>query len=83
MSEEIPRSQLVQQAYIDVFSSPQGLMVLEDMAKAHYFHRSTFSADALTMARAEGERSVVLRIKQILDALPEQTTLTLGGTINA
>ncbi len=41
--------------------------ILEDLKKAHFYYRSTFNENALQMARAEGERNVVLRIMTIMD----------------
>ena len=72
-AEEV--AQHVHQAYMDVFTSPQGQVVLQDMAKAHFFDRSTFSSDPLKMALREGERNVVLRIRDLVNTPPEQTTL--------
>lgn len=72
-------AQNVHQAYLDVFTSPQGLVVLQDMAKAHYFEGTTFSSDALKLAFREGERNVVLRIRTLINTPPEQTTLVPKG----
>lgn len=68
-------AQEVHQAYLDVFTSPSGLIVLKDMAKAHHFESSTFSSEALVMALREGERNVILRIRDLVNTPPEQTTL--------
>jgi hypothetical protein len=73
--ESLDLSQQVHQAYVDVFTSPQGQVVLKDLANAHYFDRSTFNPEALRMAEAEGERNVVLRIRTILNTDPDQITL--------
>lgn len=79
MNTGLELAQELHQAYLDIFSSPSGQVVLKDMARAHYFERSTFSTDVVKMAEAEGERNVILRIRSILNAKPEQTTLVPHG----
>lgn len=64
----------VWQAYQNVFSSDEGQIVLEDLEKAHYFHRSTVDPVPHLMAEHEGERNVVLRIHTILRTQPGQIT---------
>jgi len=71
--------QTIHQAYLDVFTSPAGQVVLKDMAKAHYFDRTTFHREALVMAECEGERNVILRIRTLLNTEPDQTTLIPTG----
>lgn len=53
--------------YHAVFDSAPGKRVLEDLQVTHYMRTSTFSTDAIEMAKNEGERNVVLRILSILD----------------
>lgn len=53
--------------YHAVFDGEPGKRVLEDLYQSHYMRLSTFSVDALEMARNEGERNVILRIMSILD----------------
>lgn len=55
--------------YERIFKSPDGELLLEDMKRAHSFYRSTANngVDALSMALAEGERNVILRILNILE----------------
>lgn len=75
MKKEAELAQEVHQAYLDVFASPSGQVVLKDMARAHHFESSTFSSDPLLMALREGERNVILRIRDLINTPPEQTTL--------
>ena len=79
MSEKLNIAQEVHQAYLDVFSSPSGQMVLKDMARAHYFERSTFHREVTIMTEREGERNVILRIRTLLNTEPDQTTLVPTG----
>lgn len=53
-------------AYRDVFESPQGKIVLNDMFSNHAILSSTFNGDVNQMLLKEGERNVVLRILKIL-----------------
>lgn len=68
-------AQEIHQLYLDVFTSPSGMVVLKDMARAHHYESSTFSSDALKLAFQEGERNVILRIRNLINTPPEQTTL--------
>lgn len=52
--------------YFDIFNSPQGQRVLNDMMRVHYVMNSTFDPNPAVMALREGERNAVLRIMTIL-----------------
>lgn len=62
VKSKVPRARVrLAQAYIDVFSSRQGQIVLADMCKNHgVFDYHPVSAQE--MALKEGERAVVLKI---------------------
>lgn len=53
-------------AYKEVFSSPLGQVVLEDMMSTHYIQNTTFDGDSAKLIFREGERNVVLRILGLL-----------------
>jgi hypothetical protein len=53
----------VKQAYKDVFTSPQGQVVLQDLAKqCHVLSPILMTGDAMQVAMQEGERRIVLMI---------------------
>lgn len=64
----------VQETYRVVFGSQDGVLVLEDMAKAHKLYESTISLDStgkvdpIATALREGERNVILRILTIINS---------------
>lgn len=53
-------------AYKDVFGSPLGQVVLEDLMSTHYIQNTTFDGDSTKLIFREGERNVVLRILGLL-----------------
>lgn len=53
-------------AYQNVFSTPMGQKVLEDLKKAHFVDSVTFVENPQTHAYREGQRAVVLRILSTL-----------------
>ncbi len=57
--------------YQQVFGTPEGEAVLEDMQMAHYVYSSMIGrgpVDPLRLAMQEGERNAVLRIMAILES---------------
>lgn len=55
----------LKQAYTDTFSKDSGITVFKDLARKCFEHKTTFSNDALEMARNEGMRSVLLHIENM------------------
>lgn len=56
-------------AYIDTFESPEGRIVLRNLKEMHFIQKPLISKgplDPLTMAYAEGQRNVILRILTII-----------------
>ena len=70
-----------QQLYHQVFDTPEGQKVLEDLAKRCFEHSSTFDDNTSRMCFNEGRRSVYKHIqnllgKELTEILEE---LTIGG----
>lgn len=53
-------------AYKTLFDSSDGQTVLEDLERRFHIHGSVFSTEATDTAYREGQRTVVLFIKQML-----------------
>lgn len=49
-------------AYKNVFNSPEGRVVLQDLMKVHHMKGSSFDPNPTVAAFKEGERNVILRI---------------------
>ena len=49
-------------AYRNVFMSPEGEKVLQDLMKVHHVKSSSFDPNPQVAAFKEGERNVILRI---------------------
>lgn len=60
------------EAYMALFSSANGTLVLEDLMATHHMLGCTYSGDVNQMLIREGERNVVLRILSILKQDPKQ-----------
>jgi hypothetical protein len=52
--------------YKITFESEQGEKVLEDLENRFHQNKTTFSKDAIEMAYLEGQRSVILSIKNLI-----------------
>jgi len=52
--------------YKITFGTTQGQKVIEDLESRFHQNKTTYSKDALEMAYLEGQRSVVLMIKNII-----------------
>lgn len=64
---DIQRSQIAKiKDYQNLFNSPLGKKVLQDMMHQHYIMNSTWNESPHLMAIREGERNAVLRILTIL-----------------
>jgi hypothetical protein len=57
--------QELRQTYKTLFATNDGEIVLEDLRTRFHGDQPTFSSDALEMAYLEGQRSVVLIIKNM------------------
>ena len=53
-------------AYLHVFNTDEGKLVLQDLMNSCYMNKSTFDENPYEMARMEGERNVALRILSVL-----------------
>lgn len=65
-------------AYMAVFDSPAGEIVLEDLKRANFFYNSLFSQVPGETILREGMRNAVLRILTILDSHPDQFKTDTG-----
>lgn len=54
------------QSYRQTFGTPEGLKVLSDLEARFNYHASSFSKDSNEMAYLEGQRSVVITIKNLI-----------------
>lgn len=63
--------------YRSAFNTPSGRRVLYDLIDAHGVMASNFHENSHVLAAREGERSVVLRILQILKTDPKQMEKTI------
>jgi len=52
--------------YSRLFNSEDGKKVLNELCRLHYINGTTFSADPFRNAYNEGQRSVVIRILNII-----------------
>ena len=77
-------------AYREVFSSPEGKLILMDLMKSCYMDKTSVGQTPYDTYFNEGARSVILRIMQtckmsqsditkLIDDMKEQEELTLGG----
>ena len=65
--EQYRNARAVISAYKNVFSSPEGKIVLEDLERIHHVHSTIFNPNVEnSIYFAEGERNVVLRIKALM-----------------
>jgi len=55
----------IESIYKITFESPEGLKVLADL-KSAYYHRSSFKNDPYETAYREGQRSVLIRIINLI-----------------
>tara|TARA_R110000822_G_scaffold79406_4_gene189883 strand:+ start:3759 stop:3974 length:216 start_codon:yes stop_codon:yes gene_type:complete len=71
MSEEYNKDiQQLGEDYRATFSTPEGLRVFEDL-KAAYYHRTSFASDPHQTAFHEGERSVIIRLINLMKETKE------------
>ena len=61
--------QELRQTYKTLFNTDDGQIVLEDLRPRFHGDQPTFSSDALEMAYLEGQRSVVLIIRNMMKDL--------------
>ena len=61
--------QELRQTYKTLFNTDDGQIVLEDLRTRFHGDQPTFSSDALEMAYLEGQRSVILIIKNMIKDL--------------
>lgn len=66
MMNEVKRKETLH-AYYEVFASPYGKLVLDDLAKMCYRDQSLFNGDPMVMAFREGMRNVYLGILAIVE----------------
>ena len=58
-------------AYKILFDSPDGQTVLDDLERRFHIHGSTFSSEPTDTAYREGQRTVVLFIKSMLQDMKQ------------
>lgn len=61
-------------AYGEIFATPQGQLVLENLKKLFHIDSGMFSESAMELARNEGQRSVVLHIMRAAKLLDKTAT---------
>lgn len=61
------------QLYQNVFESPDGAKVLEDLSKTAFANKTTFNENPNKMAFNEGQRSIILHIKNMMKIDLEKT----------
>lgn len=61
------------QLYLNVFDTPDGQKVLEDLERHAFIHKTTLNTDSLRMVFNEGQRSMVLHIKNFMKIDIEKT----------
>lgn len=71
--KQIEKIQQLKNAYIEVFGSDRGKIVLEDLGRKCFAHRPTFSGENGRMAFNEGQRSVLLHIENMQKINIERT----------
>lgn len=67
MGAELEKLKVLKSNYIRTFSSDEGKQVLADLESKCYIKDTTFSRDPHLTAFNEGQRSVVLSIKSMMD----------------
>jgi hypothetical protein len=58
--------------YESLFSSPTGKIVLEDICKSAFVHKSSFDTEALKMAFHEGARNLALQLMTMAAPMPTE-----------
>lgn len=66
----------LKEAYAFLFGETDGDLILQDLESRFHCHSPTFSADPYETAFREGQRSVVLFIKSMMETykLPDEVT---------
>ncbi len=65
--EQLDKIKLLKQRYISVFSGKDGAKVLEDLEKMCFVNQSTYSNFPHKMIYNEGQRSVIVHIKNMMN----------------
>lgn len=77
----------IHQTYKLIFSTPNGQMILKDLEKLFFFHKSTHvPGDPNTSAYKEGQRSVILAIHAFIERgerVEPETTVETGEADNS
>ena len=73
MPNDIQKIKELKQLYQNVFESVDGKKVLEHLENKLFIKRSTLNSDSLRMAFNEGQRSVVLHIRNMMNIDIEAT----------
>lgn len=69
----MPKDIDIHRAYINLFNSPDGEIVLNDMKQAHHYNNPSFDPRSPYITSLnEGERNVVLRILTFLEMKPKE-----------
>lgn len=71
-----PTQEEIMKAYMQVFKSNNGQIILNDLASRFFMYSSTLSADSNEMAFREGQRSVLLFLNNTLkDRITQETAI--------
>ena len=57
----------LKKAYVNCFSTKSGKEILKDLEIRGFYHASTISKEPLLLAFHEGQRSIVLHIKSMMN----------------
>lgn len=71
-TEIVKKQEKLIQHYKDLFSSPVGIIVLNDLMTRFSLYRTTFSKETNEIIFREGERNVIFFIMHMLDIDPEK-----------
>lgn len=73
VQEHIQKIKERKQIYQNVFESPDGKNVLEDLARHAFGSKTTFNENSNRMAYNEGQRSIILHIQNMMRIDIEKT----------
>lgn len=62
----------LQKAYMQCFNTSSGKAVMEDLESRNWMRTTTFSTSSLMLAFHEGQRSVMLYVRTMLELTPDR-----------
>ena len=66
MESNIQQIKELKQLYQNVFESPDGKKILDDLSRKCFINRTTLNESQIQMAFNEGQRSIVLHIQTMM-----------------